>query len=202
VPQATHLFDELPRRRFACILADPPWRFKVWSRKTGLGRSADQHYPTLTLQDIEAFPVADVAAKDAFLFLWVTGPFLTLGAHVSVIRAWGFEPSGIMFTWIKLNRISGGYFVGMGYNTRHNAEVCLVARRGSPKRLRADIRELIAAPVSEHSRKPIEAHERIEKFCAGPRLELFARRRPSTSKSQEWTVFGNQIDKIGRRGLA
>jgi N6-adenosine-specific RNA methylase IME4 len=201
VPQATHLFKRLPRERFSCILADPPWRFKVWSDR-GLGRSAERYYPTLTLQDIQAFPVADVAAPDAFLFLWVTGPFLTIGAHVPVIEAWGFKPSGIMFTWVKLNKISGGYFVGMGYNSRHNAEVCLVARRGSPKRLRADIRELIAAPVSEHSRKPIEAIERIEKFCAGPRLEMFARRQPSTPQGKTWTTFGNQLDSIERQGLA
>lgn len=192
----TSVFDELPRDHFACILADPPWRFRVWSKK-GMGRSADQYYPTLTLADIRAFPIADVAAKDSFLFLWVPGPFLATGAHVDVMMAWGFKPSGIMFTWAKRTKSGGGWHVGLGYNSRHNAEVCLVGRRGAPIRRSRSVRELIVAPVSEHSRKPIEAHERIEEFCAGPRLELFARRQPSTQASTEWTVFGNQLERNG-----
>lgn len=194
-PALQQPFDALPRNRFACILADPPWRFKVWSNR-GLGRSAERYYPTLTLADIQAFPVADIAARDAFLFLWVTGPFLTAGLHVPVIEAWGFKPSGIMFTWAKRTANDLGWFFGLGYTSRHNAEICIVARRGSPKRKSKAIPELIVAPVSEHSRKPIEAHERIEKFCAGPRLELFARRQPSSPKGKQWTVFGNQIAKL------
>jgi N6-adenosine-specific RNA methylase IME4 len=177
------------------VLADPPWRFKVWSDK-GLGRSAERYYPTLTLKDIRAFPVADLCKRDAFLFLWVTGPFLTIGAHVDVMMAWGFKPSGVMFTWAKRTENDLGWFYGLGYNSRHNAEFCLVGRRGSPVRRSKSVAELIVAPVSEHSRKPIEAHRRIEEFCAGPRLELFARRRPATPKSKEWVCFGNQLDGI------
>lgn len=199
--QATHLFDELPRGRFACILADPPWRFKVWSAR-GLGRSAERYYPTLTLPDILAFPIADLCRPDAFLFLWVTGPFLAIGAHVDVMIAWGFKPSGIMFTWAKQTKSGNGWHFGNGYTSRHNAEFCLVGRRGSPVRKDKGIAELIVAPVREHSRKPIEAHERIEKFCAGPRLELFARRQPVSPGGKHWTVFGNQIAKVRGQGLA
>ncbi len=198
---STAVFNELPRRHFACILADPPWRFKVWSSK-GLGRSADRYYPTLALPDILSFPISDIAADDAWLFLWVTGPFLAAGHHVGVIDEWGFEPSGIMFTWAKTNKDGNGWHMGLGYTSRHNAEFCLVARRGKPKRLSRSVRELIVAPRSVHSRKPIEAHIRIEDFCAGPRLELFARRRPSTPCAEEWTVFGNQLEPEGRPDVA
>lgn len=192
---STSVFSELPRRHFACILADPPWRFKVWSNK-GLGRSAERYYPTLTLADILSFPIADVAADDAWLFLWVTGPFLAAGHHVGVISEWGFQPSGIMFTWAKQNKSGDGFHMGLGYTSRKNAEFCLCARRGHPQRLSKSVRELIVAPVREHSRKPVEAHWRIEQFCPGPRLELFARNRPSTPRANEWTVFGNQLDSL------
>jgi len=188
-------FAKLPRSHFACILADPPWRFKVWSRK-GLGRSAERYYPTLSLDRIREFPVADVAADDAFLFLWCTGPFIAIGSHVDVMQRWGFIPSGIMFSWAKLNRSGNGFFMGTGYNSRHNVELCFVGRRGNPQRLSKSIRELIVAPVMEHSRKPVEAIERIEQFCCGPRLELFARRLSGTLKEKEWTLFGNQLAKL------
>lgn len=187
----TAVFSRLPRHRFRCILADPPWRFKVWSNK-GLGRSAERYYPTLTLDDIRSFPIADVAADDCWLFLWVTGPFLTIGAHVPLMTAWGFKPSGVMFTWAKRTENDLGWHFGLGYTSRHNAEFCLVARRGHPKRLSRSIPELIVAPVSQHSRKPVEAHQRIEAFCPGPRLELFARKR-----RRGWTVFGNQLETVG-----
>lgn len=191
--QLTQAFDGLPRDHFACVLADPPWRFKVWSAN-GQGRSAERYYPTLTLKDIRAFPIGDLCARDAYLFLWITGPFLTIGAHMDVMLSWGFEPSGIMFVWAKQNKSGKGWHFGLGYNSRHNAEYCLVGRRGSPVRRSRSIAELIVAPIREHSRKPIEAHQRIEQFCAGPYLELFARRKPSTPKAKEWTVFGNQLD--------
>lgn len=197
----TSVFNELPREHFACVLADPPWRFSVWSKK-GLGRSADRYYPTLTLRDIAAFPIADIAARDAFLFLWVPGPILAIGAHLDIMAAWGFTPSSMMFTWAKLTKAGTRWHVGLGYTSRHNAEFCIVGRRGKPRRLDRSIRELIVAPINEHSRKPIEAHERIERFCAGPRLELFARRRPSTAHGKDWTVFGNQLEKLPGTAVA
>jgi N6-adenosine-specific RNA methylase IME4 len=192
--KSTSVFKRLRRRHFACVLADPPWRFRVWSRKTGLGRSADQHYPTLTLEDIKAFPIKDLCAPDAWLFLWITGPFLAIGEHVAVMKAWGFKPSGIMFAWAKRTKRDTGWHFGNGYTSRHNVELCLVGRRGSPIRMDKGVPELIVAPVREHSRKPDEAQQRIERFCPGPRLELFGRRRRSG-----WTVFGNQIGKEKRR---
>ena len=81
--------------------------------------------------------------------------------------------------------------MGLGYWTRANTEACLLATRGHPKRLRADIRQLIVAPRREHSRKPEAIYERIERLVAGPRLELFARQsRPG------WTAWGNESTKF------
>lgn len=79
----------------------------------------------------------------------------------------------------------------MGYWTRANTEPCLLATRGRPKRLNADVRQGIIAPRREHSRKPDDIHARIERLVPGPYLELFARtQRPG------WTVWGNQTDKF------
>ena len=83
------------------------------------------------------------------------------------------------------------FAIGLGLTTRHNPEICLLARRGRARRIAKDVRELIIAPAREHSRKPDEAYRRIERYAAGPYLELFARqRRPG------WTVWGNETGKF------
>lgn len=186
-----------PRRKFACILADPPWSYKAFSRK-GYGRSASRHYDTMTLADVAAMPVTDIAADDCHLFLWATAS--NLPQAIDTMAAWGFRYSTIGFSWVKLNPSEQGalffahadsFHVGMGHTTRHNVELCLLGRRGQPKRLNKGVRELIVAPRREHSRKPDEIHERIEAYCAGPRIELFARR-----KRKGWVAWGDQTDKF------
>lgn len=192
----------LPAGPFACIYADPAWAYKTFKRDDALpSRAAVDPYRTMPLRDIKALPVAAVAAKDCHLFLWVTGPFLNKGFEV--MASWGFRYSAVGFTWIKLkashnpNQLrvlptaESDLFVGMGYTTRKNAEFCLIGRRGSPRRLAKDVREVILSPVRDHSRKPDETYDRIERYCAGPRLELFARtQRPG------WTAWGNQTEKF------
>lgn len=176
---------------YRAILADPPWRFATYSDK-GKGRSAEAHYDCMTLSDIKAMPVADWAAKDAVLFLWATDPLLPRA--LEVIAAWGFTYKTVAFYWAKLNKGRGGlvldqrdFFTGMGFWTRANPEPCLLATRGKPKRRATDVAKLMIAPRREHSRKPDETHERIERLVDGPYLELFARAsRPG------WDSLGNQ----------
>jgi N6-adenosine-specific RNA methylase IME4 len=195
------LLKGLRRRHYACVLCDPPWRFTTRSARGITSRSPEHQYATMTLAQIEALPVRDYAADNAWLWLWVTMPMLAVGAHIPIMRAWGFEPSTIALTWCKVNppRDKQGvmfldhkmFFVGLGYTTRGNAEVVVLGRRGSPKRLSKAVRQVIFQPRREHSRKPDEAHERIEQFCAGPRLELFARQR-----RLGWICRGDQSDKF------
>ena len=181
----------LPVGRYAAILADPPWRYETWTA-AGTGRSAEQHYQTQSTDWIAALPVQDLAADDCMLFLWVTFPLLFEAERV--IETWGFTYKTAAFTWMKTTLGSGGSFApklhfGMGYWTRSNAEVCLLATRGSPRRLAMDVSSAILAPVREHSRKPEEQYARIERLVAGPYLELFARQpRPG------WTAWGNEVD--------
>jgi N6-adenosine-specific RNA methylase IME4 len=189
------LFAPLPRVTggFRCVHADPPIRFRSNSRERP-GRNAQRHYRCYDYADFEALPVADVVAGDAYLFLWVPGPWLALGAHVGLIEAWGFKPSGVAFTWVK-QYPSGAWFVGTGLTTRKGTETVILGRRGKPQRLAADVREVIVAPVREHSRKPDEIYQRIERFCAGPRLDLFARQQ-----RDGWVSYGDQTSRFDFEG--
>lgn len=201
----TDPFHQLPRGHFGAILADPPWHFEVWSlethggRYTGVGggvRHAARHYGTMPIEEINALPVAELAAPDCALFMWVIWPMLEHG--LQSIEAWGFKYKTCGFAWMKADGSQIQMFddeitpdMLTGYWTRANSEVCLLATRGKPKRLNADVRQGIIAPRRQHSRKPDGIHERIERLVAGPYLELFARQeRPG------WTTWGNETGKF------
>jgi N6-adenosine-specific RNA methylase IME4 len=173
--------------RYPVLLVDPPWHEVTWSYK-GRGRSASAHYNTMTLDAIKALPVAELAARDAWLFLWVTWPMLRLG--MEVIDTWGFTYSSNAFTWLKTTKKGLPYMHG-GHTTRKCTELCLLAKRGKglPRKSRS-VRDVILARPREPHRKPDEQYERIEALYDGPYLELFARfRRPG------WDVaFSDQID--------
>lgn len=190
-------FNGLPHGHYACIVADAAWDFKVRSAK-GADRSPD--YQTMDLRDIQALPVVDLAARNSHLFFWITGPMLVQGAHIPIMRAWGYEPTAIAFTWVKTRKHENAalflcpdsFHVGLGYTTRKNAEFCILGRRGAPKRLSKSVRELIIAPRREHSRKPDEFYDRVRAYCSGPYLELFSRQiRPA------FDAWGNQVGMFG-----
>lgn len=176
--------------QYGVIYADPPWRFATWSDK-GKGRSADLHYPTMRLTEICALPVEQITKDDCVLLLWATMPMLR--EALQVISAWGFEYKTCGFTWMKTNRKSPSLFTGMGYWTRSNAEICLLATRGKPKRLAADVPSAILSPVREHSRKPDEIRDRIRRLVDGPYLEMFARER-----HEGWDAWGNDTERFNR----
>jgi N6-adenosine-specific RNA methylase IME4 len=173
---------ELPQGPFGCILADPPWSFRTYSGKDVAPSRAEQPYPVMSLADLKALPVGDVAARDAILLMWTVSHLQDEATDLA--RAWGFTPKSVAFIWDKGR-------VGMGYWTRQEAEICKLYTRGKPKRLHADVRQIIRAPRREHSRKPDEQYGRIERLVAGPYLELFARQ-----SWPGWTAWGNQTDKF------
>jgi N6-adenosine-specific RNA methylase IME4 len=178
---------KLPRRRFPVILVDPPWKFRTWSKR-GLGRSPDRHYRTLTLAQIKAIPVIDLAKRDCVLFLWTTWPHLEQA--LELLKAWGFKYKTAAFVWIKVTK-NGRLHWGPGYWTRANTEPCLLATRGHPQRRRRNVHQVVLDVVREHSRKPASVHERIEQLMRGPYLELFARApRPG------WRVWGDEVGKF------
>ena len=180
--------QELPDGKYSVIYADVPWSYQVWSGEEK-DRTAESHYPTLSQQELEALPVDDLAADDCAVFLWAVMP--QLPEALALIEAWGFQFKTCAFVWVKTTKDGARPATGMGYWTRANAEICLLATKGSPKRIDAGVSQIIVSPRMEHSRKPDEAAERIERLLGDPspktHIELFARRaRP------KWTVWGNQ----------
>jgi N6-adenosine-specific RNA methylase IME4 len=188
------------------LYADPPWRFSANRPDAprgdaAHGRNASRHYPTMRVAEICALPVASIMAKDALCALWITGPFMAIGVHVEVLRAWGFKPRAVMFTWVKLRKNAPGLFldphldlhVGNGFTTRKNCEWIMLGARGRSLRASRSIHEVGMFPVREHSRKPDEFRERIDRYV-GPgktKVEMFAR-----TTAPGWLALGNETEKF------
>lgn len=174
-------------RRFATILADPPWRFANRTGKMSPEHRRLSRYGTLDLAAIAALPVPVVAAPTAHLYLWVPNALLPDG--LAVLRAWGFAYKANL-VWHKIRCDGGSDGRGVGFYFRNVTELVLFGVRGPHARTAAPGRRqvnLIAARKREHSRKPDELYDIVEACSPGPYLELFARgTRPG------WTSFGNQ----------
>ncbi|MFR6395763.1 MAG: MT-A70 family methyltransferase [Eubacterium ventriosum] len=174
-------------KKYKIIYADPPWQYRVYSQK-GQGRSAENHYHTMNIKDIMALPVDKIADKDCILFLWITFPCLKEG--IEVMERWGFKYKTCGFNWVKRNKKKNTYFMGLGFWTRSNSEVCLIGTKGQPKRVSKSVSQICDARIMEHSRKPAEIRERIVELCGElPRIELFAR-----DKVKGWDSLGDEID--------
>lgn len=168
---------------YQIIYADPPWRYD----QKGLQGAAEKHYSTMSLEDICKLPVGSISAKDSILFLWATFP--QLPAALRVISAWGFKYKTVAFLWLKKNRIADSWFFGLGFWTRGNAEVCLLATRGHPKRQSSKIHQFIISPIEAHSKKPDIVRDKIVELAGDvPRIELFARQT-----TPGWDVWGNEV---------
>lgn len=176
-------------KKYQIIYADPPWQYKVWSKK-GNGRSAESHYRTMNIEDIinlKSF-INEISDENCILFIWVTYPCLKDG--LKVIEQWGFQYKTCGFTWVKKNKKSNSWFWGMGYWTRANAELCLIAIKGKIKRISKKVHQIIDTPIEEHSRKPAIVRDKIIELVGDlPRIELFAR-----EKVPGWDVWGNEVE--------
>ena len=174
-----------PDKKYKIIYADPPWTFNTFSEK-GKGRSPEKHYDCMTLKDIENLPIGDLADTDCALFMWCTDPLLH--KQLPLVEKWGFKYKTVGFTWAKTNRKKLGFFTGLGYWTRGNPEMCLLATKGRPKRKAMDVAQLVVAQRSRHSEKPL-LHKDIERLVDGPYIELFARKKPFDN----WDYWGNEV---------
>lgn len=172
--------------KFKLIYADPPWSYrdKCHSGQRGAGYK----YTTMDLEAIKKLRAIDIADENCFLAMWWVPP-MPLEA-LSVVEAWGFTLKTMCgFTWHKLTKNGRNHF-GMGNWTRANAENCLFAVRGKPKRANAGVSQMITAPVGKHSEKPPEARLRLERLMGDiPRIELFAR-----TDTPGWSVWGNEVE--------
>jgi N6-adenosine-specific RNA methylase IME4 len=186
-------FGALPRKGFKLIAADAPWRYVTWS-EVNQDRAAANHYDVMGIEQIMALPVADLADDDCVLLLLAINPMLPHA--LKVMEAWGFTYKTIAFTWAKTTKRTDWswapkWHMGLGHWTRANTELCLLGTRGKPKRADKGVRQLLLAPLREHSRKPDEFYAAAERLVAGPRLEMFARQ-----SRKGWVTWGNQMTKF------
>jgi N6-adenosine-specific RNA methylase IME4 len=143
----------------------------------------------MDIKDICNLPIKSIADKDCVLFLWVTYPMLK--EAMDLIDSWGFKYKTCAFSWVKTNKKSNTPFVGMGYYTRANNEICILATKGKPlQRQSKAVRQVILSPIREHSRKPDEVRDRIiDLFGDLPRIELFCRH-----PEQGWDSMGDELN--------
>ena len=172
----------LPDGTFRVFYADPPWKYSDAGVITGndaYGR-AERHYPTMSIEELCALPIAKLAQDDAVLFLWVTSPMLE--DSFEVIKAWGFKYK-TSFVWDKVKHNFGHY-----NSVRH--EFLLVCTRGSctPDTLKLYDSVQTIERSSEHSEKPEEFRSIIDTlYPDGERIELFAR-----DEVDGWNSWGNE----------
>ncbi|MBI4739288.1 ParB N-terminal domain-containing protein [Candidatus Woesearchaeota archaeon] len=194
--------------KFNVILADPPWPYNSRAHhKTRFRGGAWGHYPLMTMDAIRELgsTVRELAAEDAVLYLWCTGPLLQ--EQLTVFESWGFEYVTLGFVWVKLNPKNQRPFHGVGFYTKSNAELCLFGKRGRTLRPATDQVSQIIYPDDgqadstsspailserrEHSRKPDEVYEAVEAMYPDlPKLELFAR-----NPREGWKQWGNQMPR-------
>jgi len=184
---ASDLRAFLAGRRFATILADPPWRFQNRTGKVAPEHRRLSRYGTLSFAAIGALPISEAAAEPAHLYLWVPNALLPHG--LAVMAGWGFTYRANL-VWHKVRKDGGSDGRGVGFYFRNVTELLLFGIRGRNARtLPAGRRQvnLIATRKREHSRKPDEIYPIIEACSPGPRLELFAR-----GTRDGWSSWGNQ----------
>lgn len=175
--------------QYGLILADPPWSFKNFSAK-GHRKGAHHHYTCMSASDLDALPVGHLAAPDCLLIMWATWPMLLTA--ILTMRCWGFtyKTGGV---WSKLSKTGTKQAFGTGYVLRSACEPFLLGTIGTPKYCSRSVRNIISAPVRDHSRKPAEMRIMARKMLPDVRaIELFGR--------EPWDgcdVWGNETAKFG-----
>ena len=188
-------------RKFDVIYVDPPWKFD--SKRTGgsMKSGASQQYDVMTLDEMKAMPVHELAAKNCYLFMWYVSS--QPKEAIALAEAWGFKVKNMNgLVWIKLTK-HGKRAMGMGYHTRAGSESVLIAVKGSPKRADASVRAVFEAQSLRHSAKPEKARKMLERLAGqtARKIELFHRGHADPG----WQTFGNQstpsmiLDEAGFR---
>ena len=188
-------------KRYKIIYADPAWRYKQSGNKGQKRGMAEQHYKTMSTEEICNLSIGKIKTDDAVCLMWATFP--NIKEALKVMRAWGFVYKTAGFVWIKKNKKNQATnFWGMGAYTRANAEVCLLGI--SPKTRASEcvkshkVHQIIEAPIESHSKKPDVVRDKIvELFGDVPRIELFARK-----KTAGWDAWGDQTDYFKEEAIS
>ena len=198
--------------KYDIIYLDPPWKYNSRANhKTRFRGGACGHYPLMTMEEIAALPIKRIAAPNCAVLMWCTFPYLD--KQIKLFDYWGFRYRTQFLTWIKLNPrgfdlpkddpnyqpgkqyvlycdgLFHSTFFGVGYYAKSNPEVCLLGMRGQLPTISDAVSSVIMEPRREHSRKPLEAYEKIEGvFGCVPRVEVFARQI-----RQGWDAMGHGV---------
>lgn len=196
-------------KKYNIIVCDAPWSFQTYSEKGKEKKSAENHYTCMDINDIYNLNVQSITADDCVLFMWVTNPMLKQG--LKAIESWGFEYKTVGFNWVKRNKKADSWFFGLGYWTRQNSEMCLIATKGNPKRLSKGVSQVIETDnpfelfdtetiterVMRHSQKPVIVMDKIVELMGDlPRVELFARNTLPGWDSVGYEIDGQDIIKV------
>ena len=183
---------EFPANKYDVVLLDPPWFYYGQQDKMG---AAAKFYPLMPDDELMALPVPSILASKAVVFMWATAPRLDFA--IDLLRHWGLTYRGVAFTWVKTRQDGVTPIGAQGVRpsiVKPTAEFVLVASnvsKGRPLPIADEsVRHVVLAPKQEHSRKPDEVHESIDRLYPDARkIELFARREMSG-----WDVWGNEVE--------
>ena len=174
--------------KYNIIYADPPWQYNFSAKLDNkkIHGCAEQHYNTLSLDELKLLPIKQMADINCALLLWVTFPKLQEG--LELLKSWGFIYKTVAFTWVKIGN-NGKPRKLLGFYTRSNAEICLLGIKGSMHRIDTGVSQVIFSKLQHHSKKPDETRIRIVKLFGDlPRIELFSR-----DIFDGWDNFGNEL---------
>lgn len=181
-------------KKYNIIYADCPWGYKsrVYTAKMVNGKKGDfysledYHYKTMDIQQLKELPINNISDDNCILFMWATFP--NLPECLEVIKSWGFKYKTLGFSWIKTNKKDDRPFFGIGYYTKSNCEVCLIATKGRIKPVSNYVSSVVISKREEHSKKPNCVRDKIVELCGDlPRIELFARQY-----AEGWDCWGNE----------
>ncbi len=196
---------DFPTGQYSVIYADPPWSYndkmashtkptiglEGWEgvdHQEGHSFGLEDEYVTQDIDWIKKLPVQSIAAKDCVCFMWAVSPQLPEG--IATLEAWGFKFVTVAFVWNKQYKGTNNDVLNLGRWTMGNVELCLLGRRGHPKRISKNVRQLVVEGRGRHSEKPHEVRQRIVTLMGDvPRIELFARKR-----YHGWTPWGNEVE--------
>lgn len=180
-------FGSLKMFGYGAIILDCPWRFSNYSAK-GEAKNPSAHYTCMSLDELKAMPVRDLAKPDCGMIMWATAPLLP--EAIELMLAWGFtfKTAG---AWAKQSSTGRKWAFGTGYCFRSAAEFFLLGTMGKPKIQSRSVRNLMVAPVRQHSRKPDDQYAMVEQLFEGPYAEVFSR-----ANRDGWDSFGDEAGKF------
>ncbi|MFC0684664.1 MT-A70 family methyltransferase [Novosphingobium clariflavum] len=209
----THHFASLPRKDYQLALMDPAWATRNYdgTDRTPTQKRGEDHYPTMTLDELKALEVGEIMAKNSLIAMWVISSHLDQAFELA--RHWGFTFRTDLFIWLKQKLLFANQidmFTGdipppkmsMGRHTRNQAEACWLFGRGKGLPvLNHDVRQVIIEPPTEHSRKPAEQYDRLARLYGEPEkircLEMFSR-----TPRKGWDAWGNEVGKFAEKADA